>query len=203
MYVYTSLLETLNFENLTPRNAVRDVASEAIACGQTVFSSECVSPARSHAISWMKDVGMLCQGHVIPQFTTLKTVFKQPVLHSSCDSRFSIRKWLEDQGWTVLESATGASVDEKCFNSGAPLEYFLLLRYHLDALTRYDQKYGLRHSQSKGYYDALLACFKASVVTDLEGQYVAHAQKLEFYKGLKDFFSGQGGVGCGVGAFEF
>lgn len=174
-----------------PREAVRDVACDSIATGQSVFSGEVSSVNRGKAISWMQSVGMLSEGYVSSQFTTLKTMFKQPVLHSSCDSRFSIRRILIDQGWTAVDNATEASLESARFNSTAPLEYFLLIRHHHEQLVGYDGKYGFRHSQSKGYYDTLLVCFREKHILDLEQQYVAHAQKLEFYKSLKDYFAGR------------
>ena len=176
------------------RQDVRNVASEAIMLGQTVQSSEAVSKRRTAAIAWMERMGTLAQnGLIAQQFVTLHTVLRQPTLQTNCESRFFLRKHLQDCGWSAVEGANAASIEERAFNNGAPLEYFLLLQKYLDALGAYDDKYGFRHSQSKAYYEVLLACFAAKPGFDIEQQYVAPGQKADVYKALRDHFAGAAG----------
>lgn len=130
-------------------------------------------------------------GFVTQQFVTLHTVLRHPTLQTNCASRFFLRKYLQDCGWSSVEGATRASIEERSFNHGAPLEYFLLLQKHLGELIAYDNMYGFRHSQSKAYYEVLLACFAAKESFDIEQQYVAPGQKADFYKSLRDHFAGR------------
>ena len=67
---------------------------------------------------------------------------------------------LEIAGWSKVHGGREASVAGKCFNYDAPLEYFLLLQHHLTHMESYDEAFGVRHSQSKAYYDTLRTRFK-------------------------------------------
>ncbi|CAK9027864.1 Uncharacterized protein SCF082_LOCUS18119 [Durusdinium trenchii] len=96
---------------------------------------------------------------------------------------------LEIAGWSKVHGGREASVAGKCFNYDAPLEYFLLLQHHLTHMESYDEAFGVRHSQSKAYYDTLRTRFKTDKF-DIVQSYVPPGQALDFYKDLKAFFSG-------------
>ena len=108
----------------------------------------------------MEEQGIIQDGHIVDDLVTLKTVLSKPKLCSisEVESRICIRKHLEEQGWEkAKDSARECSFESKRFNADAPLEYFLLLKHHLDDLCAYDDAYSFRRTQSKGYYEALTA----------------------------------------------
>lgn len=129
--------------------------------GQTVYSCEDVTSFSSKAVEWLTRLGVVQQGLVADMFVTVKTTLESPVLFESCDSRFSIRRDLNKSGWEGL-SGREASLESKRYNSEGPLDYFLLLKHHMQALQSYNAEFGLRHSQPKAYYEALLCCFSRS-----------------------------------------
>ena len=111
-------------------------------------------------VRWMEESGVLEFGRVSPSVVTLKTRLLQPIKCASCDSRLDIKSTLKISGWTATDSGREASLKEKCFYQGAPLEYFVLLKHHLPNLLQYDDTYGLRHTQSKAYFDSILVFFQ-------------------------------------------
>lgn len=141
-----------------PRQTAQQLAERSVATGQTISSGDELTTFTSQAISWLTRLGVVQNGHVSDMFVTLKTVLEEPSVRASCDSRISIRRHLEGEGWQQ-SSGRESSILRKRYNVDAPLEYFFLLKQHLPAITQYDDKYNFRHSQGKAYYECLLCCF--------------------------------------------
>ena len=116
-------------------------------------------PLVSHVVKWMEEQGIVEGDHISPSLITLKTCFSKPRPCCDCDSRLGIRHALQASGWRECDTAWDASVEGRRFNPGAPLEYFVLLKHHLPCTEAYEAAYGLKHSQAKGYYEALLSFF--------------------------------------------
>ena len=127
---------------------MRSLAQAAIASGRPVSGD----PA---TVKWMTSVGMLESGRLADSMVTYTTVLSKPVRCEDVDSRYAIKKRLEAQGWAAADSAGDASLTEKKFSPAAPLDYFLLLKHQLGRLTEYDASFNLKHTQGKGYYEAL------------------------------------------------
>lgn len=108
----------------------------------------------------MEEQGIVQGGQLAPQLLTLKTYVSNPQPCSDCDSRFGIRNRLENDGWSRCETVRDAGVRDRCFNPAGTLEYFMLLKYHVETLEEYEDQFGFKHSQAKGYYESFLAFFK-------------------------------------------
>ena len=127
------------------------------------------NPFYTPIMNWMEEQGIIKDENLSPNLVTLKTVLAKPTCCnvSSMDSRISIRLYLHSLGWApIVESAREADVVGKVFNPNGPLPYFLLLKRHLPDLIAYQEQgngYDVKHTQSKGYYDALLALFQHGV----------------------------------------
>ena len=140
------------------RQQVRDIARKMIhgTALETFKSSSFTAPA----IKWMEDAGIIESGRLSPSVTTLRTRLAGPILCQSCNSRMGIQKFLQGAGWNQVESSWDASLSGKLYNQTSPLEYFLLLKFHLTKLEQYEAEYPFRHSQSKAYYDTFLVFFE-------------------------------------------
>ena len=134
-----------------------------MASGQDVFHGEEISTLTSQAVAWLTRLGVVQHGHISDMFVTLKTVIQNPIAQASCDSRISISRWLEAEGWNRASGGRESSLQSKKYNPDAPLEYFLLLKGHLSELSLYDDRYGFRHTQGKAYYDCLWCCFSRAM----------------------------------------
>lgn len=118
------------------------------------------NPLVVHVVKWMEEQGIVQGGQLAPQLLTLKTYVSNPQPCSDCDSRFGIRNRLENDGWSRCETVRDAGVRDRCFNPAGTLEYFMLLKYHVETLEEYEDQFGFKHSQAKGYYESFLAFFK-------------------------------------------
>lgn len=149
------------------RSSIRKMAQHSIATGQLVRTAAdghgagCTATEADSALRWMTEAGMIENGAVVDSLVSVKTVLSQPVPCGECDSRISIKRHLRSKGWTAAQTAGAASLQESIFNPSAPLEYFLLLRHCSEFLEQYDDAFGLKHNQSKGYYEALSALHRA------------------------------------------
>ena len=134
-----------------------DVAKSAVLNGGKLPSGAHKIPELVPAIQWMSEQSILKYGTVVPEFVTVETVLSAPASCLDCNSRVSFIKHLNAEGWQGATAARGASLASKIYNSTGFFEYFRLLRTHCAQVQTYDEAYNFRHSQPKGYYDALLA----------------------------------------------
>ena len=109
-------------------------------------------------VAWMEETGIIEKGRLAPSLVTLKTRLARPV-RCCGESRIGIRHFLEQTGWSRTETGREASLTDKSFNHTGPVEYYQLLKHHLERLCQYEEMFDFRHSQSKGYYDCFLAFF--------------------------------------------
>ena len=140
------------------RQHVRDIASKMIhgTALETFKSSWLTAPV----IKWMEHAGIIGSGRLSPSVTTLRTRLAGPIPCQSCNSRMGIQQFLQRAGWSKVESSWDASLSGKLYNQTSPLEYFLLLKFHLTKLEQYEAEYPFRHSQGKAYYDTFLVFFE-------------------------------------------
>ena len=137
---------------------MRDIASKMIhgTALETFKSSWFTAPV----IKWMEHAGIIESGRLSPSVTTLRTRLAGPIPCQSCNSRMGIQQFLQRAGWSKVESSWDASLSGKLYNQTSPLEYFLLLKFHLTKLEQYEAEYPFRHSQGKAYYDTFLVFFE-------------------------------------------
>lgn len=140
------------------RQCAEQLVEYSVATGQTLLSFEEITSVTPATIAWLTRLGVVQDGRVADMFVSLQTVLEKPALQTSCDSRLSIKRDLDSAGWQKA-SGRDASIPTKKYNSDAPLEYFLIIKHHPEKVADYDQKYGLRHAQSRGYYETLRCCF--------------------------------------------
>ena len=134
---------------------MRSIAREAIAAGHAVLPAQ----QNKAAIERMTKIGILENGCLVDSLVSYRAVLSRPrkCNNIDIDSRWSIRLVLKERGWEPAQSTRAASLGNKLYNPLAPQEYFLLLKHHLARLSEYSEQYDFKHSQGKGYYDALLA----------------------------------------------
>ena len=139
-----------------------DVAKTAVRNGGKLPQRARDLPELAPAIQWMSEQSILRHGVVRSEYVSVEVVLKEAApCADGCKSRVAIIHALMAAGWQAAASSS-SSVVGKRFNQNGYLEYFCILRDHLLLAQQYDDQYVLRHSQSKGYYDALLCAFESS-----------------------------------------